>query len=87
MEFGKKYSVNAFKAMHNCDVLTAVKNPKTGLNFVEANGKTLSAISKNYKQDKPSEFVEMLIPALGDKPAHIIMCLHNPSEANVLFTL
>ena len=81
MKFGKKYSISAFKALHNADSLVVIKNPKNGKLFVSADGVTVAAVSKNYKASEPKEFVELLT----DKG--IIMCLHNQGTDNVVETL
>ena len=81
IKFGKKFSISAFKAMHNCDTLAVVKNPKNSKLFITADGETVGAVSKNYDASKPKEFVE-LITDTG-----IIMCLHNQSSDNVVETL
>jgi hypothetical protein len=83
MNFGEKLSVDDFKAEHEATTLDVVKNPKTDKLFVTANGKTVAAVSKNYKSELDKEFVELIMEDTGD----IIWCLHNPSNANVIQTL
>ena len=83
MEFGKKLSVNEFKAMHDTDTIKVVKNPKNDKLFITANGKTVGAVSKNYKSELDKEFVELIMEDTGD----IIWCLHNPANDNVVESL
>lgn len=79
MKFGKKLSVDAFKAMHNATTMQVVKNPTNNKLFVTADGVTVGAVSKNYDKTQPKEFIELLIEEDGS----IIWCLHNPSSVNV----
>lgn len=83
MVFGQKLSVEDFKANHNCTSLQIIRNPKNDKLFVTANGKTVAAVSKNYKKELPKEFVELQFEDTGV----IIWCLHNANNANVEETL
>lgn len=84
MTFGAKLSVAAFKAKHSTDRLDIITNPKTSKLFVAtAEGKTVAAVSKNYKSSEPKEFVELIM----EDTAEVLWCLHNPSSANVLESL
>ena len=82
MKFGKKLSVEAFKAQYGSP-LQVVKNPKTEKLFVTAAGVTVGAVSKNYDAAQPKEFVELITEDTGET----IWCLHNPSDTNVVETL
>ena len=75
-------TVAAFKAKHSATTLQVVKNPATNKLFVTANGLTVAAVSKNYDPSKDKEFVELILD-----DGSTIMCLHNPSTANVVETL
>ena len=80
MQFGKKLSVSAFKALHSTERLDVVLNPKTSKLFVTtAEGKIVAAVSKNYKAGEAKEFVELIM----EDTAEVVWCLHNPSAANV----
>ena len=82
MKFGRKLSVEAFKAQFG-DTLQVVKNPENDKLFVTADGVTRAAVSKNYNAAQPKEFVELITEDTGET----IWCLHNPSDTNVVETL
>ena len=60
MEFGKRYSIQDIKDLHNVDSINIVKNPKNDKLFVTAGAKTISAVSTKFEADKPAEFVELI---------------------------
>lgn len=71
----KSLTVNDFKELHNVARIQVVLNPVNDKLFIVGDGKTLGAVSKNYKSNEDKEFILMKFDDGSE-----IWCLHNISS-------
>ena len=80
MTFGQKYSVSAFKAMHNASKLDVIKNPHTDKVFFTCGSASGKVSTKGYT---PSP----VITECTDEDGKTFFMLHSEADTNVLDTL
>jgi len=78
-------SIIAFMQLIGVTQMNHVKNPKPDKqDFLSANGKTVGAISRNYKKELP---VKEMIEVQFEDTTDPVWILHNPQNVEETFTV